>query len=46
MSLYHVQKLLFRLNNDADTRRRCATERDTLLAKHPLTQEERRARAV
>ena len=45
MSVYGVQKLLFRLNNDPAERRRFARERDVVLAEYPLTQDERRALA-
>lgn len=45
MSLYCVQKLLFRLNNDPALRQRFAVERDAVLAEYALTQEERRALA-
>jgi len=45
MSLYGVQKLLFRLNNDSGARGRFAAGHDALLAEYPLTQEERRALA-
>ena len=45
MSLYGVQKLLFRLNNDSGARGRFAADRYALLAEYPLTQEERRALA-
>lgn len=45
MSLYTVQKVIFRLNNDAKMRRRFASDRDAVLAEHTLTQEERRALA-
>jgi hypothetical protein len=45
MSLYNVQKVLFRLNNDAAARKRFAQERDALLAEYVLTDEERRALA-
>ena len=45
MSLYSVQKVLFRLNNDAAARRRFAEECDALLAEYALTDEERRALA-
>ena len=45
MSLYSVQKLLFRLNNDAAERKRFATDRDAVLAGYALTGEERRALA-
>jgi Aromatic-ring-opening dioxygenase LigAB, LigA subunit len=43
MSLYHVQKLLYRLNKDAQTRERFRSGRDALLAEYALTDEERRA---
>ena len=43
MSLYSVQKLLFRLNKDASVRARFRTDRDALLAEYTLTGEERRA---
>lgn len=45
MSLYQVQKVLYRLNNDAATRQRYAQERDAVLAEYALTGEERRALA-
>jgi len=45
MSLYSVQKVLFRLNNDAAEHARFAADRDAVLAEHPLTDEERRALA-
>ena len=45
MSLYSVQKLLYRLNKDATTRARYAKERDALLSEYALTEEERRALA-
>jgi hypothetical protein len=45
VSLYAVQKLLFRLNNDPAERGRFGTEPDVVLAEYPLTQEERRALA-
>jgi len=45
MSLYGVQKLLFRLNNDAVERMRFAADRDAVLAGYALTEEERRALA-
>jgi hypothetical protein len=45
VSLYSVQKLLFRLNNDAAERKRFATDRDAVLAGYQLTREERRALA-
>ena len=43
MSLYYVQKLLYRLNKDAATRQRFVQERDAVLAEYALTDEERRA---
>jgi hypothetical protein len=45
VSLYSVQKLLFRLNNDTAERKRFATDRDAVLAGYQLTREERRALA-
>jgi hypothetical protein len=45
VSLYSVQKLLFRLNNDAAERKRFAMDRDAVLGEYPLTSEERRALA-
>jgi hypothetical protein len=45
MSLYSVQKVLFRLNKDAATRARYQADRDALLAEYALTEEERRALA-
>ncbi|MGH8702327.1 MAG: aromatic ring-opening dioxygenase subunit LigA [Burkholderiales bacterium] len=45
MSLYAVQKVLFRLNNDSAARASFAADRDAMLAEYPLTQEERRALA-
>jgi len=45
VSLYSVQKVLFRLNNDAAARKRFAQERDALLAEYALTDEEWRALA-
>ena len=45
MSLYGVQKVLFRLNNDPAERKRFEQERDALLAEYALTDEERRALA-
>ena len=45
MSLYTVQKVLFRLNNDPAERRRFEQERDALLAEYALTDEERRSLA-
>jgi hypothetical protein len=43
MSLYYVQKLLYRLNRDDVTRRRFETDRENLLAEYELTDEEREA---
>ena len=43
MSLYYVQKLLYRLNRDEVTRRRFETDRENLLAEYELTDEEREA---
>ena len=45
MSMYTVQKVLFRLNNDPAERRRFEQERDALLAEYALTDEEQRALA-
>jgi hypothetical protein len=45
VSLYSVQKLLFRLNNDGATRRRFADSPDAVLAEYRLTDEEKRALA-
>jgi protocatechuate 4,5-dioxygenase alpha chain len=45
VSLYAVQKLLFRLNNNAAERKRFAADQDAVIAEYPLTQEERRALA-
>ena len=45
MSLYSVQKVLFRMNKDAVARERYKTDRDALLAEYALTDEERRALA-
>ncbi len=45
MSLYSVQKVLFRMNKDAATRARYKADRDALLAEYTLTEEERRALA-
>ena len=45
VSLYSVQKVLFRLNNDPAARKRFAADRDAVLAECSLTQEERRALA-
>jgi hypothetical protein len=43
VSLYHVQKLLFHLNNMPSVRRRFDAEREALLAEYRLSDEERRA---
>lgn len=43
MSLYHVQKVLFQVNNDPTTRRRYDAERGALLGEYRLTETERRA---
>jgi len=43
MSLYSVQKLLYRLNKDAAARERYQMDRDALLTEFELTEEERRA---
>jgi hypothetical protein len=43
MSLYYVQKLLYRLNRDDVSRRRFETDRENLLAEYDLTDEEREA---
>jgi hypothetical protein len=40
MSLYSLQKLLYQLNRDAETRKRFETDRDALLATYELTAEE------
>ena len=45
VSLYAVQKLLFRLNNDPAERNRLSAEPDAVLAEYALTQDERRALA-
>ena len=45
VSLYTVQKLLFRLNNDPAERKRFVEERDAVLAEYTLTGEEQRALA-
>ena len=45
MSLYAVQKVLFKMNKDATARERYQTDRDALLAEYALTDEERRALA-
>jgi Aromatic-ring-opening dioxygenase LigAB, LigA subunit len=43
MSLYYVQKLLYRLNRDELTRKRFETDRSGLLSEYELTDEEREA---
>ena len=43
MSLYYVQKLLYRLNRDELTRKRFERDREDLLAEYDLTEEEREA---
>jgi len=43
VSLYAVQKILFRLNNDPAVRTRFAAGPDAVLAEYTLTDEERRA---
>lgn len=43
MSLYSVQKLLYRLNKDAAARQRFQVDRDALFTEFELTEEERRA---
>jgi hypothetical protein len=43
VSLYQVQKLLFRVNRDEQVRRRFMAEREALVAEYGLSQEERRA---
>ncbi len=43
MSLYYVQKLLYRLNRDEVTRKRFETDREGLLSEFELTEEEREA---
>ena len=40
MSLYYVQKLLYQLNRDADTRARFVDDMDSVLAGYDLTEEE------
>ena len=40
MSLYGVQKLLYQLNRDPETRKRYDSDRDALLAGYTLTDEE------
>jgi hypothetical protein len=43
VSLYQVQKLLFRVNRDEQVRGRFMAERDALVTEYGLSQEERRA---
>ena len=43
MSLYHVQKLLYRLNRDSHTRERYERDFESLLQEFDLTDEEREA---
>ena len=43
MSLYYVQKLLYQLNRDADTRERFENDVDTLLNAYDLCDEEIKA---
>ena len=43
MSLYHVQKLLYQLNRDANVRRQYEQSFDELLRGYTLTEEELRA---
>lgn len=43
MSLYSVQKLIYQLNRDPQTRQRHQLDLDALLAEYELTDEERRA---
>ena len=45
MSLYAVQKVLFKMNKDAAARARFKSDRDALLAEYALTEEERSALA-
>lgn len=40
MSLYHVQKLLYQLNRDANVRERFESDRAALLREYTLTEEE------
>lgn len=42
MSLYHVQKLIYQLNRDAQVRRQLEQDFEGLLAQYDLTEEERR----
>ena len=43
MSLYHVQKLLYRLNRDPHTRERYERDFESLLREFDLTEEEKEA---
>ncbi|HZB92820.1 MAG TPA: hypothetical protein VE397_15340 [Stellaceae bacterium] len=43
MSLYQVQKLLYQLNRDGELRQRFGAEKDAVLARYELTEEERAA---
>lgn len=43
MSLYHVQKLLYQLNRDAELRRRFAADSEAVIAQYELAAEEREA---
>lgn len=43
MSLYYVQKLIYQLNRDANTRERYEADFDHLLRDYPMTEEESRA---
>lgn len=43
MSLYYVQKLLYRLNRDAELRRRFAADAEAVLGGYELSTEEREA---
>jgi hypothetical protein len=43
MSLYYLQKLLYRLNRDPKTRERFDSDREALLNEYELTDEEREA---
>ncbi len=43
MSLYQVQKLLYRLNRDSRTRERFENEREGVLSEYELSSEERGA---
>ena len=42
MSLYHVQKLIYELNRDAEARKRFEADRDASIRQYDLTDEERR----